>query len=151
MLPTILRHTRTRERSIVLGAIAALGASLGCLGAGLESLTAIIVSLVIFFGAFNVLEAKLPALVSRAAPEGARGAATGVFSSVQFLGMFAGGTLGGAIAQHAGSVAVVGTCLVAVVAWIAVAWKMGEFAPISLEDEAEGLVDAEGSAAVPRT
>jgi MFS family permease len=150
MLPAVLRHHRGRERTIVLVAITGLAASLLGLGAGLENLMVIVAALVIFFGAFNVLEAKLPALVSRAAPEGARGAATGVFSSVQFLGMFAGGTLGGAVAQHAGLLAVLGLCLAATLAWIAVAWKMGEFAPISPEDETEGLVDAEGSA-VPRT
>ena len=63
-------------------------------------------ALVIFFAGFNVLEAKLPALVSTAAPPSAKGAATGVYSSVQFLGTFVGGAAGGAIAQHAGPAAV---------------------------------------------
>jgi predicted MFS family arabinose efflux permease len=94
---------------------------------GLASLTGIIVALVIFFAAFNVLEAKLPALVSRAAPREATGSATGVYSSVQFLGTFVGGAVGGAIAQHAGAVAVLATCLAATILWLAVAWKMGEF------------------------
>jgi MFS family permease len=151
MLPAVMRHPATGERSMVLGAVGALGASLVALAMGLDHLGAIVAALVIFFGAFNVLEAKLPALISRAAPAGARGVATGVFSSVQFLGMFAGGALGGALAQHGTPVAVVGACVAATLLWLAVASKMGEFAPISLEDEAEGLVDAEGSAAAPRT
>ena len=79
------------------------------------------------FAAFNVLEAKLPALVSRAAPREATGSATGVYSSVQFLGTFFGGAAGGAIAQHAGAIAVLATCLAATILWLAVAWKMGEF------------------------
>jgi MFS family permease len=53
------------------------------------------VFLVGFFTAFNVLEAKLPALVSRLAPAGARGTATGIYSTVQFLGSFAGATAAG--------------------------------------------------------
>jgi len=53
------------------------------------------VFLVGFFTAFNVLEAKLPALVSRLAPAGSRGTATGVYSTVQFLGSFAGATAAG--------------------------------------------------------
>jgi MFS family permease len=151
MLPLVMGRPRARERVIVLGAIATLAASLVGLAAGLESLAGIVVALVIFFAAFNVLEAKLPALVSRGAPEGARGAATGVFSSVQFLGMFVGGALGGVLAQHAGFVAVLGACVAGAVLWLAVAFRMGDFAPLGLEDETEGLVDAESSAAVPKT
>jgi MFS family permease len=147
MLPAVLRHPGTRERNIVLGAIGALGASLGVLFTTLDRVAGMAAALVIFFAAFNVLEAKLPALVSRAAPAGSRGTATGVFSSVQFLGMFAGGTLGGFLAQHGGAQAVIGACVAAVAVWLLVASKMGDFAPISLEDEAEGLVDAEASAA----
>jgi len=58
------------------------------LAAEIASIPGIIAALVIFFAGFNVLEAKLPALVSRAAPREATGAATGVYSSVQFLGTF---------------------------------------------------------------
>jgi len=67
--------------------------------------------------------------VSRAAPREATGAATGVYSSVQFLGTFFGAAAGGALAQHAGFAAVPVACLVAVVAWLAVAWNMGNFVP----------------------
>jgi predicted MFS family arabinose efflux permease len=151
MLPLVMGRARARERGIVLAAIATLAASLAGLAATLDHLAGIVVTLVIFFAAFNVLEAKLPALVSRGAPAGARGAATGVFSSVQFLGMFAGGTLGGVLAQHAGFVAVFGACIAAAVLWFAVAFRMGDFAPLGLEDETEGLVDAESSAPVPKT
>jgi predicted MFS family arabinose efflux permease len=151
MLPAVMRHSAMSERTLILAAVAALCASLAALAASLDHLPSMAAALVIFFGAFNVLEAKLPALVSRAAPAGARGVATGVFSSVQFLGMFAGGALGGFLAQHGTPAAVVGACVAATILWLAVASKMGDFAPISLEDEAEGLVDGEASAAAPRT
>ena len=55
----------------------------------------IIVALVLFFMAFNLLEVILPALVSKIAPAGARGAAMGIYSSAQFGGAFFGGAIGG--------------------------------------------------------
>lgn len=51
--------------------------------------------LFVYFAAFNCLEALLPSLVSKAAPTHLKGTATGVYSTCQFLGIFAGGTLGG--------------------------------------------------------
>jgi MFS family permease len=51
--------------------------------------------LVLFFGAFNFLEAMLPANVARIAPADMKGTAMGLFSSAQFLGAFCGGLIGG--------------------------------------------------------
>jgi predicted MFS family arabinose efflux permease len=126
MLPFVIRRAGG-ERRLFLASIAIAALAIAVLAMGLESLAGIVAALVIFFAAFNVLEAKLPALVSRAAPREATGVATGVYSSVQFLGTFFGGAAGGAIAQHLGPVAVLAVCLAAIVAWLAVAWSMGEF------------------------
>lgn len=49
----------------------------------------------VFFTAFNLLEAGLPALTSRLAPEALRGTALGAYSTAQFLGAFVGGVVGG--------------------------------------------------------
>jgi len=57
---------------------------------------------VVIFAIFNLMEAVLPSLVSKAARAGARGTAIGVFSSAQFLGAFVGGVLGGWVHQHGG-------------------------------------------------
>jgi predicted MFS family arabinose efflux permease len=129
MLPAILSRAAAHERRIFLASVAIVALSLVVLLAGLDRAAAVIAALVIFFAGFNVLEAKLPALVSRAAPREARGAATGVYSSVQFLGTFFGAAAGGALAQHAGFAAVLLGCLAVTVAWLAVAWNMGEFVP----------------------
>ena len=129
MLPTLVGRASTHERPVFLAAIATVGVSVALLAARLDSLGVMVAALVIFFAGFNVLEAKLPALVSRAAPREARGAATGVYSSVQFLGTFFGAAAGGAIAQHAGFVTVLVCCLVVTAAWLAVAWNMGDFLP----------------------
>jgi predicted MFS family arabinose efflux permease len=71
--------------------------------------------------------------VSKAAPPSAKGAASGIYSSVQFLGTFAGGAAGGAIAQHFGPVAVLGTCLALAALWLAAAWPMRE--PVAREQD----------------
>ena len=126
MLPAIVGRAAAHERQVFLFSIGLAGVGIAVLAAGLSTLSGIVVALVIFFAAFNVLEAKLPALVSRAAPREATGSATGVYSSVQFLGTFFGGAAGGAIGQHAGPVAVLATCLAATMLWLAAAWSMGE-------------------------
>jgi MFS family permease len=48
-----------------------------------------------FFMGFNVLEAMQPAWVSKLAPQAVRGRAMGVYNTLQSLGMFLGGALGG--------------------------------------------------------
>ena len=63
----------------------------------LDGYAAAFVMLVLFFGAFNFLEAMLPATVTRIAPADMKGTAMGLFSSAQFLGAFAGGLLGGVL------------------------------------------------------
>ena len=129
MLPALAARTARRERPVFLVAVATIAVGIGVLAAGLSSIAGIATALVIFFAGFNVLEAKLPALVSRAAPTEARGAATGVYSSVQFLGTFVGSAAGGSIAQHAGFVTALVACLALALAWFAVAWSMGDFVP----------------------
>jgi len=66
----------------------------------------LIIALVVFFAAFNYLEANLPSWVSRLAPAGQKGSAMGAFSSCQFAGAFSGGMLGGALLQQFGQLGV---------------------------------------------
>lgn len=113
-----------RDRAVVLGAIGLLVASLAVAATGFGNLAALAVALVLFFTAVNVLEARLPAIMSRRAPPSASGSASGVFATVQFLGTFCGAAAGGAVAQHFGSVAVIAACLVVAAAWFLVARPM---------------------------
>jgi predicted MFS family arabinose efflux permease len=125
MLPGVMGRSAHRERRVFLVSVGVVGIAQVVLAAGLGSVAWMSAGLVIFFAGFNVLEARLPALVSRAAPREARGAATGVYSSVQFLGTFCGAAAGGAVAQHAGFMAVFAMCLALTGAWLAIAWNMG--------------------------
>ena len=56
-----------------------------------------LITLTIFFIAFNSIEALLPSLLSRTASSAKRGLAMGIFSTSQFLGTFFGGAIGGLI------------------------------------------------------
>jgi predicted MFS family arabinose efflux permease len=76
---------------------AALAVALAALAFGQAHFDALIAALVLYFGAFNFLEARLPAALTEAAGEASRGAALGVFATCQFAGAFAGGLLGGAL------------------------------------------------------
>ncbi|MDR0479716.1 MAG: MFS transporter [Burkholderiaceae bacterium] len=75
-----------------------------------------------FFVAFNVLEATQPSLVSRLAPAHARGAALGIYNTLQALGLFAGGALGGLLFKYAGPAAVFEVTTALAALWLILAW-----------------------------
>lgn len=80
--------------------------------------------LFLFFYAFNVLEASLPSMVSRLAPANARGAAIGVYNTLQSLGFFAGGLGGGWLMKHGGASGLFMACAGLMALWLLVAWPM---------------------------
>jgi MFS family permease len=125
MLPPVLHaDRRNAARPVMLGAIALLTASQAALAFAGASLVVLALLLLAFFAAFNVLEALIPSLVSRLAPEHARGAAIGVYNTTQTLGLFVGGLAGGWIAERSGAAAVFGACTLLMLAWLAVARGM---------------------------
>jgi MFS family permease len=88
------------------------------------TLTSVVVLLIVFFTAFNLLEALLPSLVSRVAPGDCRGTAMGFYSSAQFFGAFLGGLLGGLVQGRFGLQSVFLFAALAVVAWLVLALPM---------------------------
>lgn len=62
---------------------------------------------VVFFAMFNLLEATLPALVSKVVGANNKGAALGVFSCAQFLGIFVGSALGGVLHHTQGKTGII--------------------------------------------
>ena len=80
--------------------------------------------LFVFFCGFNVLEASQPSLASRIAPPHARGAALGVYNTLQSLGFFAGGAVGGWLVKHQGVEGLFVACTVGMALWLLVAWPM---------------------------
>jgi len=103
MVPAIIVAEKYRHmKGVFVSAVAMLLASQVMLYLGAHNLFVVLAALTVFFCAFNVLEASLPSLVTKAAPPDAKGTATGIYSSLQFLGIFVGGVVGGYVHQHGG-------------------------------------------------
>jgi MFS family permease len=125
MVPAVLyADRRNRPKPVLLGAVALLGGTLAALAGGEAGSVGLALLMLGFFVAFNILEAMLPALVSRTAPAHGRGLAIGVYNTTQTLGVFFGGLVGGTVAKHFGPAAVFGTSAVLCGLWFAVALGM---------------------------
>jgi MFS family permease len=125
MVPTIIvAERRRRMKSVLVGAVAALAASQLMLAVGGRDTYVLLAGLVLFFSGFNVMEASLPSLVTKTAASGSRGTATGIYSSSQFLGIFAGGLIGGWVHQTAGTAGVFFFASAVAILWLLVAATM---------------------------
>ena len=134
---------RNRSRAVMLIGIVLLGASLAGI-AGLSAGGAVLIGcMVIYFTGFNTLEASLPAMASRVAPMRARGAALGVYSTLQYLGAFVGGVAGGWLLGTGGERAVLAACALLCVAWILIATGLRQPRRLSVERVQVGAVERE--------
>jgi MFS family permease len=125
MLPAIMVAERYRRmKSVFVAAIIALAASQFALAAAGQHPCVLVAALVLFFAGFNIMEASLPSLVTKTAPPGSTGTATGIYSSSQFLGIFAGGIIGGWVHQAAGARGVFLLDGVVALAWLLIAATM---------------------------
>ena len=97
-------------------------ATWGFMSLGQPQLWLLALLLFLFFCGFNVLEASQPSLASRLAPLGSRGAALGVYNTLQSLGIFAGGAVGGLLLKRFGAVGVFGSSTALMLVWLLVAW-----------------------------
>jgi predicted MFS family arabinose efflux permease len=113
-------------RAVFLSCVALIGlVQLGLLWvAGQPALGALSALLFLFFCGFNVLEATQPSMASRLAPPQARGAALGVYNTLQSLGFFAGGAVGGWLLRQVGPTGVFCACAALMGLWLVVAWPM---------------------------
>jgi predicted MFS family arabinose efflux permease len=78
----------------------------------------------LFFVGFNALEASQPSLVSRMAPAALRGAALGAYNTLQSLGLFAGGFLGGVLAKWGGMPALFTATAALMLLWLVITWPL---------------------------
>lgn len=125
MVPAIIAAERKdKMRPIFLAAIGLLVVVQSGLLLFHEGLWTLGFWLLLFFIAFNVLEATLPSLVSRTAHPASKGAALGVYNTTQALGLFIGGTVGGYVAQNFGDNAVFAACTGLMLVWLVVANSM---------------------------
>ncbi len=120
---------RGRLRAALLGAIGCVllvQVALGLLAASGWHATLWLLAplLFVFFCGFNALEATQPSLVSRMAPPQLRGAALGSYNTLQSLGLFAGGALGGALVRWAGAPGLFAATAALTALWLALTWPL---------------------------
>ena len=127
MIPFIIYGEKKRKmKRVLLGAVVTLMLTELFFWKFGDSLRTLVIGTVVFFTAFNLLEASLPSLISKVSPAGGKGTAMGVYSTSQFLGSALGGILGGWLFQHGGlSVVFLGGAGLAAL-WLAFAVTMRE-------------------------
>jgi predicted MFS family arabinose efflux permease len=127
MVPAIIVAEKYRRmKGVFVSAVAALVVSQIMLFYGSGNVFALLAALIVFFSAFNVMEASLPSLITKVAPPDVKGTAMGVYSSLQFLGIFVGGIIGGMAHQHGGSAGVFALTAALAVIWLIIAAGMAQ-------------------------
>jgi predicted MFS family arabinose efflux permease len=125
MVPGIIvAEKRGQMKPVFVGAIALmLGAQL-LMSISLAHFWGIVAALLLYFIAFNLLEASLPSLVSKIAPPDAKGTAMGVYNTAQALGLFFGGAMGGWLSSRFGASAAFMFAAALMLLWLALAARM---------------------------
>lgn len=123
-VPLVLRTDRSAGAgALFVWSVLLLALAEALLGADHLHLWAVLTALTLFFAVFNYLEARLPALLTLAAGQAERGAALGVFSVAQTLGIAAGGFVGGRLLQVFGNPGVFWGAAAMAVFWAALAGR----------------------------
>lgn len=112
------------------------------------SLLTLAILVLMFFTAFNYLEATMPSILSRIAPAGVKGSVMGIYSSSQFLGAFAGGILGGFIAGEFGESAIFFVMAIFSLMWLLLTFGMHKLKKSKAYSFATSIVDDEQAIAV---
>lgn len=120
----VLAERRRKLKELLTVAVALLALTQVFYIEAMTSLMATAIAVFGFFVAFNLLEATLPSLVAKLAPPERKGTAMGVYSTAQFLGVFAGGSLGGLVWQIHGVSGVFLLCGTVLLGWLLAATTM---------------------------
>ncbi len=125
MVPFIIVAEKRRQmKPVFIGAVVLLALMVGGMAVASHRQVLFLVCLFFFFMAFNLLEATLPSLMSKMAPAGAKGTASGIYSTSQFLGAFAGGVSAGWILEYHSLAAVFHLSVILIVGWLILALTM---------------------------
>ncbi|MSP53423.1 MAG: MFS transporter [Gammaproteobacteria bacterium] len=123
----ILAEKKQHMKAVFIGSITVLLLSQLLLWQWHQTWLNCLISLILFFTAFTLLEATLPSLVSKIAPAANKGAAMGVYSTSQFLGIFLGGVVGGWLFANGGISAIFLGCALAYLLWLLIAIRYQTF------------------------
>ena len=121
MIPFIIYGEKKRKmKRVLLGAVGTLMLTELFFWQFGDSLRTLVIGTVVFFTAFNLLEASLPSLISKVSPAGGKGTAMGVYSTSQFLGS----ALAASSAAGCSSMAVCRLCSWEAQVWLHSGWPL---------------------------
>jgi MFS family permease len=144
MVPFIIQaESKGRMKQMFVGAVAVLMLSQIGFATLEHSFWSLFALLLVFFTAFNLLEASLPSLVVKLSPADKKGTASGVYSTSQFLGAAVGGLLGGYFYQYDGYVGVFVFTAVISGIWLIAAMTMKSPLPLSIASVPLGNIHIE--------
>ena len=125
MVPAIIYgEKKAKLKQVFVGAIAIMLAAQLLFAGSIDVFWGIIISLSVYFIAFNILEATLPSIISKLAPAASKGTAIGVYNTAQSLGIFVGGVVGGYLSHYHGFASVFVFCSVLMAIWLIAALSM---------------------------
>ncbi len=125
MVPAIIvAEKHGRMKPVFVGSVALMLGAQVLMAVALTHFWLIVLALLLYFIAFNTLEASLPSLVSKIAPPEAKGTAMGIYNTAQAFGLFLGGMVGGWLAQQYGFSATFVFCGVLMSVWLGLAMSM---------------------------
>ncbi len=125
MVPAIIyAEKQAKMKQVFVSAIAIMLVAQLTFAVSIEHFWGIVISLTLYFIAFNVLEASLPSIISKMAPAAAKGTAMGVYNTSQSLGVFVGGALGGYLSHKLGFASVFIFCSIMMFLWLILAYSM---------------------------
>jgi len=120
----IIAARKKMNRQFYLFAILLMAGSLLAMALTAQSLTLMFICMLLYFTAFNFLEASLPAFISMLSPAGAKGSAMGIYSTYQFFGAFCGGIVGGLSYKLVGSSGLFFCLAGLMLLWLFLSWGM---------------------------
>ncbi|MGB3918593.1 MAG: MFS transporter [Thiothrix litoralis] len=120
----ILAEKKQQIRTLLLGSTLALILAETGMALGHTQIDWLLAAFFLFFVGFNFLEATQPSLVAKYSDVSTKGTAMGIFSSSQFLGIFAGGSLGGMINHTWGETGVFVFSAIVVLIWFVIALQL---------------------------
>ncbi|WMC10172.1 MFS transporter [Oceanimonas pelagia] len=124
----ILGARRNMNKLLFQASILVMMMALVLMALGQGQLWLLALAMVLYFTAFNFMEASLPAFLSMLAPAGGKGTAMGIYSTSQFFGAFLGGVLGGLLFQQLGGPGVFLLVALTMVLWF---WLSAGMANVS--------------------
>lgn len=120
----IIAEKRHKIRTLLLTSTVTLILAEVGMAMSYEHIGWLLAAFFLFFVGFNFLEAVQPSLVAKYSDVSTKGTAMGIFSSSQFLGIFAGGALGGMVNHTWGTTGVFIFSAIIVGLWLILAIQL---------------------------